>query len=299
MSLYRSRGGLSLSSHPALRVRRSPRIEDDDARARARRCRSGQSRRGRRDGGDDGGPRPALRHPPRGAPVHGVRGSSRARREEGDASGAKIVAAARRLDERVGAERRRASADAMTGYVDAAARLPAQWETIRAECRALRGARRHRRPRGARHGAREGSHPRRRRLPWTPDAQRRISQTLRAVALAGHDDRARLLGGRLEADIDAPSDFGRSRRAWTATRTIINEGAARPAAEERAARGEDGDRGAQARRAGGRSAARERAAQRKRRRAREARAKAKAKATELGPSRAGTRGAGRRSAVMR
>ncbi len=221
-------------------------------------------------------------------------------RREGDASGAKMVAAARRPPTSAWALNvvAREHADAMTGYVDAAARLrAAQWETIRSENAGRFASARHdiadheARVMALAKGAILGAG-----LPWTPDARRRISQTLRAVALAGHDDRARLLGGRLEADIDAPSDFEALAASLDGDANgPPTKGAARPAAEERAAQSEDDDRGARKReeREGEARRARERAAQAEEaRRAREARAKAKAKSNGARSRRARTRGAG-------
>jgi hypothetical protein len=132
-------------------------------------------------------------------------------RGEGDAVGAKQVAAARRTPPSAWALNvvAREHAGAMAGYVHAAVRArAAQGETIRNDDgRPFAAARRDIADHEARvlalaKGAMLGAG-----LPWTPSARRRIAGTLRAVVLAGDDDRARLLAGRLQGDIDAASDF--------------------------------------------------------------------------------------------
>jgi hypothetical protein len=212
-------------------------------------------------------------------------------RSEGDAQGAKTVAAARRPPPSAWALNvvAREHADTMKQYVVAAARLrAAQRETLRRENAGPFAAARHA---IAEHEASvlalakaaitDGG------LPWTPDARRRVAQTLHAVALAGDDDRARLLAGRLEADIDAPSDFeALAVSLGDVASAPRKKEASQPAAAEHGGRGETHDRDARHReeRAAEARRAREREEQAEaERKAREAlaRAKAEANATEL------------------
>jgi len=204
-------------------------------------------------------------------------------RDEKDAEGAKRVAAARRPTPSAWALNvvAREHADAIAGYVEAAARLrTAQRETIRhADPAPFAAARRDVADHEGSVLALAKAAVLRVGLSWTPDVRRRIAQTLHAVALAGDDDRARLLAGRLQADIDAPSDFEALAASLEdfAAEPRKKERAARPAAaksnpHDRDARHRE-EREAEARRAQEREARAEEA-----RRAREARAQAKAKA---------------------
>ncbi len=132
-------------------------------------------------------------------------------RAQGDPAGAKRVAATRRPPPTAWALNvvAREHPGVMKEYVAAAASLrEAQRKAIDAEEAAFfMGARRDVSEHEATVVALAKEAMARAGVAWTPEARRRLGQTLRALALADDDVRASLLAGRLETEIETASDF--------------------------------------------------------------------------------------------
>ena len=206
----------------------------------------------------------------------------------GNVAGAKVVAAARRPSPSAWALNvvARDHRKELAAYVDATSRLrAAQRDAVHKEALAPFSAAR----RDVAEGvgtilalakgvmAAEG-------LGWTPEVKRRIAQSLHAVALADDDVRARLLAGRLEADIEPPSDFEALAASLGAGARPRKE--ERPPAKAAATTGEEAARanpvGSRARGAQARAEERRKAARvEEERRAKEKRDKALARVREL------------------